>query len=152
SLCAPAIADECKDTSAYAKARAVIEDLGHIVAPNGIQESYTARIGGIDQWINVRGQDKGNPIVLFVHGGPASPLIPTLWQFQRPIEEYFTVINWDQRAAGKTYTAQDPNTYADSIHIDRYVDDAIEVAEYVRKRYGQRKLVLMAHSWGTIVS
>ncbi|WP_363796740.1 alpha/beta hydrolase [Lysobacter firmicutimachus] len=145
-------APECKDTSSYAEARAIIEDLGRIVAPNGIQESYAARIGGIDQWLSVRGQDKNNPILLFVHGGPASPVIPTSWQFQRPIEEYFTVVNWDQRGAGKTYALQDPQSYADTIHIDRFADDVVEVAQYLRQRYGKRKIVLMAHSWGTIIS
>ena len=68
----------------------------------GVQEYYAVEIGGIRQWINVRGQDRDNPMVLFVHGGPASPVIPTLWQFQRPLEEYFTVVNYDQRGAGKT--------------------------------------------------
>lgn len=145
-------AAECKDTSKYADARAVIQDLGRILSPNGVQEAYAVEAGGIQQWVNVRGQDKDNPMMLVVHGGPASPLIPAMWQFQRPIEEYFTVANWDQRGAGKTYTQQDPNGYADTLHIPRYVDDAIEVAEYLRKRYGKRKLVLMGHSWGTIVA
>ena len=96
-------AQHCPDIAPYESAREAIQDLGRIVAPSGIQESYKTRIGGIDQWINVRGQDRSNPIILFVHGGPASPLIPTLWQFQRPLEEYFTVVNYDQRGAGKTY-------------------------------------------------
>ncbi|ROU06693.1 alpha/beta fold hydrolase [Lysobacter enzymogenes] len=148
---APAGAAECQDTAKYAEARAVIEDLDRINAPGGIQEAYAAPIGGIRQWINVRGQDRDNPILLFVHGGPASPLIPTLWQFQRPLEEYFTVVNYDQRGAGKTYTLQDPQAYADTIHIATYVDDAIEVAQYLRQRYGKRKIVLAGHSWGTIV-
>ncbi|KRD39411.1 alpha/beta hydrolase [Lysobacter sp. Root916] len=144
-------AAECKDTSKYADARLVIQDLGRILNPDGVQEAYAVKAGGIEQWVNVRGQDKANPMILFVHGGPASPLIPGMWQFQRPLEEYFTVVNWDQRGAGKTYTQQDPNGYADTLHIERYVDDAIEVAEHLRKRYGKRKLVLMGHSWGTIV-
>jgi len=144
-------AKTCADTGSYQPAREIVQDLGRIVAPNGVQESYATRIGGIDQWLNVRGQDKANPIILFVHGGPASPLTPTLWQFQRPIEEYFTVVNWDQRGAGKTYNAVDPESIGDTIHIPRYVDDAIEVAEHVRARYGKRKLILMGHSWGTVV-
>src|SRR5690606_30437506 len=135
----------------YEKARDVVRDLQRIVTPSGIQESYKARIGGIDQWINVRGQDRDNPVILFIHGGPASPLTPTLWEFQRPLEEYFTVVNYDQRGAGKTFLANDPDQVADTLHIDRYVDDAIEIAEYVRKRYGKDKLILMAHSWGTVV-
>ncbi len=133
------------------EARATIADLGRIVNPNGVQESFKTRIGGIDQWLYVRGQDRGNPLILFVHGGPASPLSATMWQFQRPIEEYFTVVQWDQRASGKTYLETDPDSIGDSIKIERYVSDAIEVAEYVKRRYGTQKVVLMGHSWGTIV-
>jgi pimeloyl-ACP methyl ester carboxylesterase len=152
AACSFANAQQCPDTAPYEKAREVIEDLERIVAPSGIQESYETRIGGIDQWINVRGQDKANPIILFVHGGPASPLTPQLWQFQRPIEEFFTVVNWDQRGAGKTYREDHSEAVAGTLHIPRYVDDAIEVAQYVRKRYGKEKLILMAHSWGTVVA
>jgi pimeloyl-ACP methyl ester carboxylesterase len=143
----------CKDTGAdYAKARAIVADLDRIVAPGGVQESFKARVGGIDQWLTVRGQDRANPVLLFVHGGPAAPVTPTLWQFQRPIEEYFTIVDWDQRGAGRTYGEADPSAVAPTLRIDRFVDDAIEVAEYVRRRYGKRKLVLMAHSWGTVVA
>lgn len=151
ALCPAVHAQEPLSDDAYAKARDVVRDLGRIVAPDGIQETYKARIGGIDQWINVRGQDRDNPVILFVHGGPASPLMPTIWEFQRPLEEYFTVVNYDQRGAGKTFLANDPAAVADTLHIDRYIDDAIEVAQYVRKRYHKDKVVLMGHSWGTVV-
>ena len=144
-------AQQCPDIAPYEKSRAAIQDLGRIVAPSGIQESYKTKIGGIEQWLSVRGQDKANPIILFIHGGPASPLIPTLWQFQRPIEEYFTVVNYDQRGAGKTYVDDHSDATGETLHIPRYVDDAIEIAEYVRKRYGKSKVILMAHSWGTTI-
>ncbi|GAB3335993.1 alpha/beta fold hydrolase [Marilutibacter aestuarii] len=144
-------AQDCPDTAPYAPAREIIADLGRIVAPNGVQASYTTTIGGIPQYVTVRGQDRDNPIILFVHGGPASPLTPSLWEFQRPLEEYFTMVTWDQRGAGRTYNLVDPDTIADSIRIPRYIDDTIEVAEHVRARYGKRKLILMGHSWGTII-
>jgi pimeloyl-ACP methyl ester carboxylesterase len=147
-----ATAQDNADTKTLANARAAVADLQRIVAPHGVQDSYKTRIGGVDQWINVRGQDRANPMILFVHGGPASPITPTMWQFQRPIEEFFTVANYDQRGAGKTYGEADPKVVAESIRIARYVDDLIEVAEHLRQRYGQRKLVLMAHSWGTVIS
>jgi pimeloyl-ACP methyl ester carboxylesterase len=145
-------AQESADARRFQQAREAVADLGRILAPTGIQESYKTRIGGIDQWVNVRGQDRDNPVILFVHGGPASPLTPTIWQFQRPLEEYFTMVNYDQRGAGKTYGETDPASIGDSIHIPRYIDDAIEVAEYVRKRYHKDKVILMGHSWGTIVA
>jgi pimeloyl-ACP methyl ester carboxylesterase len=144
--------EACPDRSAYEPAREIIRDLGKIVAPSGVQETYAARIGGIDQWLSVRGQDRDNPMVLFVHGGPAAPIMPSQWQFQRPLEEYFTIVNYDQRGAGKTYNSVAPDSIADTIHVQRYVDDAIEMAEYLRKRYGKRKLILMGHSWGTVVA
>src|SRR3546814_1446425 len=78
-------------------------------------------------------------------------LMPTTWEFQRPLEEYFTVVNYDQRGAGKTFLANDPDAVADTLHIERYVDDAIEIAEHVRARLGKDKLIVMAHSWGTVV-
>ena len=151
TLCPHVNAEECPAGRSYEEARAVVRDLQRIVAPTGIQESYTTTIGGIKQWIDVRGQDRSNPIILFVHGGPAAPLTPSIWEFQRPIEEYFTVVNWDQRGAGKTYLETNPEEISDSIHIDRYVKDAIEVAEYIRQRYSKDRLILMGHSWGTVV-
>lgn len=147
----PAGARECPDNT-YAGARDVIRDLGRIVAPNGVQDTYKTPIGGIDQWVSVRGQDRANPLLLFIHGGPAAPAMPSAWQFQRPIEEYFTVVHYDQRGAGKTLRASDPAEIGDTLHIDRFVADAIEVAEHLRGRYHKDKLVLAGHSWGTILA
>jgi len=151
TVCAHAGTDSCVDLAPYQKAREIIKDRERIVTPEGVQETFKTRIGGIEQWLNVRGKDRANPIILFVHGGPASPLIPTLWQFQRPLEEYFTMVNYDQRGAGKTYVEDHSEAVGKTLHIPRYIDDAIEVAEYVRQRYGKNKLILMGHSWGTIV-
>lgn len=133
------------------KARAVIADMQRVVTPRGIQENYTLEIGGIPQWVYVRGQDRENPILLFVHGGPAAPIQPTAWQFQRPLAEYFTVVNWDQRGAGRTYLASRPEDVAPTLVVDRYVDDIIELTEHLRTRYHKRKVILVAHSWGTII-
>ena len=133
------------------RARDVIADLNRIVSPRGVQESYKLRVGGIDQWLSVRGQDVANPIILFIHGGPASPLSPTMWQFQRPMEEYFTMVNWDQRGAGRTFLTVNPDSISNTIHVSQYVSDAIEVAEAVRRKHQARKLIVMGHSWGTVI-
>lgn len=148
----PSMAQTCAESAPCMRARGAVEDLTRIVAPQGVQETYKARIGGIDQWINVRGQDRANPMLLFVHGGPASPSMPTTWQWQRPVEEYFTVAHYDQRGVGKTLRASDAEAVAGTIRIDRFVDDAIEVAEHLRAKYGKDKLILVGHSWGTIVA
>jgi len=135
----------------YDSARKIITDLNSIVSPEGVEHYFSARIGGIEQWLYVRGQNRTNPILLFVHGGPAAPTMPTAWQFQRPLEEYFTVVNWDQRGAGKTYREAEPDTIAQTLKPERYIADIIEVAQFLRAKYHQEKIILMAHSWGTII-
>lgn len=148
---AGAATPDCAELRGYDAARAIVRDLGRITAPTGVQESFKARIGGVDQWFAVRGQDRANPVIVFVHGGPASPTTPSTWQFQRPLEEYFTIVHYDQRGAGRSYLETDPDDVRATLTIERYVDDAIEVAELARKRYAQRKVILVGHSWGTIV-
>ena len=147
ALAAPAQTPPVDDA---ARARAVVEDLLRIPGPDGVQETYRQRINGVDHWISIRGQDRANPVILFVHGGPASPTMPSLWQFQRPLEEYFTMVHYDQRGAGKTWREDHSDAVAGTIRIQTYVDDLVAMAEHVRNRLGKQRLVLMAHSWGTI--
>lgn len=157
-LCAPALlalplfaGAAPPDDDAYAEARGIVGELQRIVAPSGLQETHTVRIGGIDQVITVRGMDRANPILLYVHGGPAAPMMPASWTFQKPWEDYFTVVQWDQRAAGRTHRANDPDGVAPTLAIDRYVADAVELIDWLRDTYGKRKVVLVGHSWGTVV-
>ncbi|MFI5697370.1 alpha/beta fold hydrolase [Kribbella sp. NPDC051586] len=139
-------------TETFDDAREVIADLHRIVTPSGVQESYELKAGGIDHCVYARGQDRSNPVIFFVHGGPASPLAPAAWEFQRPVEEYFTVVTYDQRAAGRTLRAVDPSTISDTLTVAQYAADAIELAEQVKERYGVEKLILLGHSWGSIVA
>ncbi|MFB6456706.1 alpha/beta fold hydrolase [Chitinophaga sp. Hz27] len=144
---------QSKDTTErYSGGRSIIADISKILGPAGIQEDFQAEIGGLRQWVYVRGQDTANPIILFVHGGPASPLAPVMWTFQRPVEEYFTMVNYDQRAAGKTFLANDTVGLGNTIHISSYIDDAIALTEILLKKYHKRKVILMGHSWGTVVA
>ena len=146
----PALAAEAT-ASSREQAVGVIRELRRIVAPEGVERYEYVPVGGIQQFVSIRGQDRANPVILFIHGGPASPQIPSLWQFQRPLEEYFTMVNYDQRGAGRTYGEAPPEQVAGTLQIQTYVDDAIEIAEHIRAKLGKQKVVLMAHSWGSIV-
>jgi pimeloyl-ACP methyl ester carboxylesterase len=137
---------------AYAPARAIVADIGKIVTPNGVQETFEATLGGAQQVVNVRGSDKANPILVFVHGGPGAVEMPFAWAFQRPWEDVFTVVQYDQRGAGRSYPLNDPATLAPTMTVERYRDDTIELIDLLKKRYGKRKVVLMGHSWGSVVS
>ena len=86
-------------------ARAIVAQSRRIVSPQGIEETRQVEIGGIRQWISVRGNDRRNPILLYVHGGPGAAEMVESYGYQRPWEDFFTVVQWDQRGAGKTYAA-----------------------------------------------
>lgn len=135
----------------YSPGRALVTDLDRIVSPSGVQESFIATLGGARQYVSVRGADRRNPILLYVHGGPASVETPLSWSFQRPWEDFFTVVQWDQRAAGKSFPLNDPKAMAPTLTPDRYRDDAIELIELLRQRYGKRRIFLLGHSWGSVI-
>lgn len=122
-----------------------------IVSPLGIDELVQVRIGGIDQWLSIRGKDRRNPILLFLHGGPGSPMMPEAYTFQTPWEDYFTVVQWDQRGAGKTYRANTELAMAPGMNVEGMTEDAAQVVEYLRQHYGKRKIFLLGHSWGTVL-
>jgi len=120
-----------------------------IHAPNGIDEEQYVRIGGIDQWIQIRGQDRDNPVLLCLHGGPGGTWIPMTVLFV-PWEQEFTIVQWDQRGAGKTLETTG-QAVADTMSVDRMVQDGIEVSEYLRNHLHKDKIILLGHSWGSIL-
>lgn len=127
----------------------IIAEARRIVTPGGIERLEKVRIGGIDQWVSVRGKDRRNPVLLHVHGGPGYISIPMSWWFSRDWEEYFTVVQWDQRAAGKTYLLTDPAKIAPTLTLKRMVADAEEMALWTQNTLGQKKIFLCGHSWGS---
>ena len=122
-----------------------------ITSPKGIDSLERVRIGGIDQWIQVRGQDVSNPILLFIHGGPGIAFIPLAGSFQGPWEKNFTVVQWDQRGAGKTYTSNDRELQRRSMTIPQMQQDTLEVANYLRARFNRPKIFVLGHSWGSVL-
>ena len=120
-----------------------------IQSPNGVQEGMYVKIGGIDQWIQIRGEDRDNPVILFVHGGPGGSTIPisSAWQ---PWEKYFTVVQWDQRGAGRTFHMTG-DSIAATMTLAQMTLDGIEVAEFLRAHLHKDKIVLVGHSWGSFL-
>ncbi|HEY1548935.1 MAG TPA: alpha/beta fold hydrolase [Kofleriaceae bacterium] len=130
-------------------ARKIVGDLQKVVSPDGIDQQLEIPLGGTKQWITIRGRDRKNPILLFIHGGPAAPEMPTSWTFQNPWEDFFTVVQWDQRGAGKTYTADDPARIKPTLSLDRMERDAEELVQYLRATYHKDKIFVIGHSWGS---
>ena len=132
-----------------AAATRIIADLRRIVTPEGVERHEKVRIGGIEQRVSIRGMDQRNPVLLVIHGGPGWVSMPTSWYFQRGWEDYFTVVQWDQRGAGSTYAANDPAAVAPSMTTQRMVADAEEMVAWLRKEFGRDKIFVLGHSWGS---
>jgi pimeloyl-ACP methyl ester carboxylesterase len=116
------------------------------LAADGIDETGFVKIGGIDQWIAIQGSDRRNPVLLYLHGGPGEAQSPFLKDFVS-WQKDFTVVNWDQRGAGKTYEKNGKAT--PDVTMLRLASDAVEIAGYVLKKLGKRKLVLVGQSFGS---
>jgi pimeloyl-ACP methyl ester carboxylesterase len=116
----------------------------------GIDEEAFVPIGGIDQWITIRGQDRANPVLLFLHGGPGDVTNPWTFAMFAPWEEHFTVVQWDQRGAGKTF-GRNGAAIGPTMTMDRMVQDGVEVADYLRHHLNKKKIIVVAHSFGSII-
>ncbi len=115
----------------------------------GIDQSEMVNIGGVDQYVSVRSQDLSNPVLLDVHGGPGGAQSSYTYRFLRPWTEYFTLVEWDQRGAGRSNA--DPEALKSTMTYDRMVSDTIEVIEYLQRKFGVEKVILVGHSWGTVL-
>ena len=118
---------------------------------NGISESFYQRIGGIDQFLNIRGNDRSNPVILVLHGGPGSPISFLAGFWQKSLEKEYTMVNWDQRGAGRTAVAGRKNKTLEILSTDIILSDLDELTLYLKDRFGQEKIYLLGHSWGTIL-
>ena len=120
-----------------------------IKSPRGVQDAGFVRIGGIDQWVQIRGEDRDNPVLLVLHGGMAMTYLPQTEAF-RPWEAHFTVVQWDRRGVGKTFGRNKANGSGE-MTLERIAADGLELASHLRARLGKAKILLMGHSMGSQV-
>jgi pimeloyl-ACP methyl ester carboxylesterase len=118
-----------------------------IISSAGIASLERVRLGGVEQWIEIRGADRAKPILLFLHSGPGFPEMP-FSHVNAALEKDFVVVQWDQRGAGKSYS---PSIPENSMTIEQFISDTHELAQLLLQRLGRSKLILVAHSWGSIV-
>jgi len=135
-------AQETAKPASRAEATVIIANARKIVTPNGVERLERVRIGGIDQWVSIRGADRRNPVLLYIHGGPGYVSIPMSWWFSRGWEEYFTVVQWDQRGAGRTYGKSGPSIEP-TMTIERMVQDGIEVSQFLATHLKKKKIIIL---------
>src|SRR5262245_22554041 len=121
-----------------------------ITTPNGIDEGRYVSIGGIEHWITIRGEDRRNPVLLLLHGGPGDATNPWGYAGFRSWLRVFTVVQWDQRGAGRTL-GRNRASSTSAISIARMTQDGIELAELLRKTLQKDKIIIVGHSWGSIL-
>lgn len=114
---------------------------------DGVAEFVRVPIGGHDQVLLIRGRDTADPVVLHLAGGPGGTDIGAM-RHDTALEQDFVVATWDQRGAGKSYSALDP---VETLTLERAVADTIEVTEYLRQRFGKERILLTGNSWGTLL-
>lgn len=115
-----------------------------------VDEKGFVSIGGIEQWVTVKGDRCANPIILFISGGPGNPLSPYSDAVYGAWTKDFTLVQWDQRGAGMTYGRSPPAPDA-TLTIPQMSDDGAELAAYLAHRFGKKKVVLWGSSWGSIL-
>ncbi|HKZ83732.1 MAG TPA: alpha/beta fold hydrolase [Anaerolineae bacterium] len=113
--------------------------------PGSIAELITVPIGGHDQALMIRGRSIDNPVLLYLAGGPGGTDLGAM-RADVGLEQDFVVVAWEQRGAGKSYSALDP---VETLTLEQMVADTIEVTNYLRQRFGQDKIYLVGNSWGT---
>jgi pimeloyl-ACP methyl ester carboxylesterase len=118
-------------------------------AAQSIDQTDYVKLGGIEQWISIKGEDTANPVLLVVHGGPADVQWPNADKYV-PWQKDFTVVQWDQRGAGHTFGHSGADKTPD-VNLDRIVKDGIELAEYLVRDRKKKKIILLGHSWGSVV-
>ncbi|WP_246120401.1 alpha/beta fold hydrolase [Cohnella terricola] len=119
-----------------------------IKGDNSISLLKQIEINGTKQEVMIRGVDRHNPIVIFVHGGPGCSEIPYVRKYQDILEQKFTIVHYDQRGSGKSYHFFED--YSD-LSTDLLVDDLLELTDYVQELLGQPKVLLIGHSFGTYI-
>lgn len=118
------------------------------VLENSLSEKTFTEINGVKMGMIIKSKDITNPVLLFVHGGPGMPEYWLNDNYPTGLEDYFTVVWWDQRGAGLSYNN---DIDADTMTTEQFVNDTIAVTKYLQGRFKQNKIYLMAHSWGTYI-
>ena len=141
--------------SLYARATTIDSDTIHdFTLTNIISQERFVLINGIQQWVTIKGESS-KPVILFLHGGPGSPMSPYSDNIYKEWEKDFIIVQWDQRGAGNTFGFDAPEELTPDylkgkpLTLEQMSSDGIALAEYLLKHLKKEKLILFGTSWGT---
>jgi pimeloyl-ACP methyl ester carboxylesterase len=120
-----------------------------LAGPDPIAVLERIELGGVEQTVLIRGVDRRNPVLLYVHGGPGMGVLPLTRFWAEELEKHFVVVAWDQRGAGASCSSEVPE---ETMTLDQVVQDTLELAGILGKRFGpDDRIYLLGHSWGSVV-
>lgn len=114
--------------------------------PGSIAEITPYTLGGLEQWVMIRGASVENPALVLVHGGPGFPEMRLFRHFNSALEQMFTVVFWEQRGTGKSYSRRARKS---PMTVERFINDLDELVDRVRERLGKDTVTIYGHSWGS---
>jgi pimeloyl-ACP methyl ester carboxylesterase len=116
--------------------------------PGSIAVMEQVKLGGRNEWVIIRGQDRTKPVLLFVSGGPVGSELGWVKRYNADLEKDFVVAVWEEPGGGKSYPAVNYRT----VKVEDYINDGIELTRWLRARFHQDKIYLVGHSWGTMLT
>lgn len=116
---------------------------------NSISELRKVNIGDTELEIMIRGNDRDNPVLIFVHGGPCCSEIPYVRKYQDELEKDFTIVHYDQRGSGKSYVFGEDYS---EITVATHVSDLVELTKYIESYLEKEQVILLGHSFGTYIA
>ncbi len=123
-----------------------IVDAGGAPVPGSVASLERVQLSGVPQSVLIRGRSTKNPVLLFLHGGPGMPAMFLAHAWQRELEDDFVVVQWDRLGVGKSYFGDVPSRWLTVRHL---LDDTYELANILRGRFVQQRIILVGHSWGS---
>ena len=116
--------------------------------PGSVAAIIPVAIGGHDQTVMIRGRSPDNPVILYVAGGPGGTDLGAM-RADVTLEQDFVVATWEQRGVGKSYAALEP---VETLTVEQMTADTVELANYLRERFAEERVYLVANSWGSILA
>ncbi len=113
---------------------------------NAVSALKKVIINGEEHAFLIRGKDRRNPVIIFVHGGPGCSEIPYVVKYQRELEKNFTIVHYDQRGSGKSYHRK---TDYSKLTVSTLVEDLKSIIRYICREFKKEKIILVGHSFGT---
>ena len=117
-----------------------------LLAQQPVDTTAIFNIGGIKQYVRIKGNDRSKPLLLFLHGGPGSSLMQKIDKVSGRLQQHFVVVHWDQRETGETLRLNKTNQ---PLTLELFHNDTHELIASLLRTFRRPKLYLIGYSWGS---